>query len=440
MPSRLWWWYCAAVLALWAVDPEIRRLLEWHGSFHAFRVLAVVPLLATVPFFFSAFPRGRISSAPMLLLAWTWLGGFAYAAVMGWLFGQHASALYDFLQFTVPISIALWISVSGENVTGAFNRISTILLAIAVPVSLYGIVQYVMLPGWDAVWLQHVQGQYGMVTNGAWLPFEVRVFSTLNSPVPCAVFLATAFAFNLHRLKERSLLAHVAMFLCIVTLALTLVRSAWIALAVAAVVYLLLSGRPVRTAAVVAAFAVTVAVFFYYVSPWLAMQAGKDNLALRLQTFFSLQSDSSVNSRTATTEELLRQGIDEPLGQGLGLSGPAAEVSGVTSTADAVDGGFQARFSAMGFTGFGAYVATLLLAFGFTLGKWWKAKGSGDRDQREIMAVLMAVQALLVVMDFSVDSHAGFPGVLCWLAVGIALKPQTETVPEPATELAGSPA
>lgn len=423
--ARAAWAYCIALLVFWVFDSEMRRLLDWHGGFHASQVLSVVPLVALGAFAFATTYRGRLDvSSRMLALAWIWLGAFSYALAVGWLIGRGASAVYDFVQFVAPMFIAIWLAAGKETTEQAFRRIAAVILAIAVAVSAYGLVQFVLMPPWDASWMRGAMSIAGMTSIGRPHPFEVRVFSVLNSPEPCGAFLAAAIAFNLYRLNEKRLLPLAGMGLCVITLALTLVRSAWIASIVALVVYVAFSPRPRRALGAGFAVAVLVAGFFAFVSPWVAERAGHDVVAQRVQTFANLGGDSSARARIASTEDLLNAAVAYPIGEGLGMIGTAAQLSSVTQSVNSVDGGLQARLVEMGFAGFLGYVAALFCACVFVAARWQRARRSGDRTECEIMSVLLAVQAALIALDVSVDSHVNLTGALFWLTVGIALSPR----------------
>jgi putative inorganic carbon (HCO3(-)) transporter len=421
--SRILSVYCLALLAFWVVVPEIRRLIDWRlGAFHASQALALIPLLAMGVFALATAFRGLAdASRKLLFLAWIWIGAFTYACAVGLLVGRGGSAAYDFLQFVAPMFVALWLSASAEPRSRIFRRLSAVVLAMAVGVSAYGLVQFAALPPWDVYWMQHVTTVTHMASIGKPHPFEVRVFSVLNSPEPCGAFLAVAIALNLYRLSEKHFLPLAGLVLSVITLALTLVRSAWIGLIVAIAIYVIFCSKPARAISAVLGCSLLLAGFFTFASPWLAEQAGQDSFAQRVQTFANLENDTSAEQRTQSTEELISDAVAYPIGEGLGLIGTAAQLTSFTQSINSIDGGLQARLVEMGFAGFLGYVATVLLAFAFVLSRWWEARRCGDHTGKEAMSALLAAQAALIILDFSIDSHVSLSGVLFWLTVGIAL-------------------
>ncbi len=370
----------------------------------------------------------------MILLGWIWIGSFTYAGVVAFLLGNGSSAFYDFVQFVAPLFAGLWLSSIGQPTVTMFNRFSSLMLVLGTIVAAYGIFQWLAPPPWDVYWLQHVARDSGMDSTGLARPFELHVFSVLNSATPCAIFLAIAIALNLPRLKKGSILPALGLFVCVIALSLTLVRSAWIALAVGVVLYCLLSSNPWRTASATLVLSAVVLAFFAGVSPWLDSHAGKNSIVLRFQTFYHLNSDASVNARQGTTSELLSEAAEYPTGEGLGIAGTASQLTSFNERVYSIDGGFQARLVEMGFAGFAGYAATLLLAFSFGWAMWWKARQSGDLGRNDVMGALLAVQAMLIVLDFSLDSHNNLLGALFWVVVGIGCSPQNAVAARRATE------
>ncbi|MEM5591073.1 hypothetical protein AAHH67_03935 [Niallia circulans] len=62
------------------------------------------------------------------------------------------------------------------------------LSTIAVFLSIYGWIQYFYLPEWDKLWMENVE----MNSIGIAEPMNFRIFSTVNSPGPFALFLSIA--------------------------------------------------------------------------------------------------------------------------------------------------------------------------------------------------------------------------------------------------------
>ena len=425
------WIYCIALVCLWVVDPAIRRLLDWRVGFHASQILGIVPVLGVAALLFAAATHSRTAvSRPILLLAWIWTSSFAYAGVLGMLQGHGWSSIYDLLQFLAPMFVALWLACDTFDLVGRFQQFAGAMLCLGVMVSVYGLVQFLALPPWDATWIRQVATVNHMVTNGGAQSLDVRVFSVLNSASVCASFLAVVIVLNLHTLKGPKLATLAGLFLCIATLVLTLERSAWVSLVIATVVYVLLSPNAGRTIAVGITCCIGVVALFLVASPWLMNHSGENKVFARMLTFASLEKDASIHARVGSTYSLLGEAVEHPLGEGLGIIGPASQLTSFTGAINAVDGGFQARFAEMGFAGFAGYVACMLLAMFFVFQRWRWSSRSGLNAESDALAALLAVQVMLMVLDLSIDSHLGLLGVLFWATIGIALAERKARKPE----------
>src|SRR5262249_404417 len=113
---------------------------------------------------------------------------------------------------------------------------------ISVLVAVYGLVQYMTVPPWDAFWMRHVE----MNSIGLPLPLEIRVFSTLNSPGPTAQFFAFCVVAMLFVRKWRGMFKWPGVVIVTLCLLTTLVRSAWLILIVMMLVFVLTSASTMK--------------------------------------------------------------------------------------------------------------------------------------------------------------------------------------------------
>ena len=177
----------------------------------------------------------------------------------------------------------------------AHSTVRNVLLFGLPPLAAYAILQRVVpLSGWDQAWLDAVDfNSIGAPAEG-----EVRVFATLNSPGAFAPLLALSLLCYLTIRPRYPALALVGAGLVSVALALTYVRSAWIALMVAALAHVIASrGQSARrvfgAAAVVAAATLALA-------PVLPAAA---DVVDRFDTIGNLGDDRSATERSATVSE-----------------------------------------------------------------------------------------------------------------------------------------
>ena len=111
-------------------------------------------------------------------------------------------------------------------------------------IAAYAILQRVLpLSAWDQSWIDAT----GFNSIGAPAEGEVRVFATLNSPGAFAALLALSLLCFLTVRPRHPSLAAAGAGLVAIALALTYVRSAWIALIIAALAHVIASrGRSAR--------------------------------------------------------------------------------------------------------------------------------------------------------------------------------------------------
>ena len=194
------WVFAYAVLTIWALMPEVRRLVDWKVGYNSISVISILPLISVLPFGAAVlYARTRRIARSFAVCAWLWFGGFAFSFAVGLANGDLFAATYTFAGFLVPIFFGLWLVSVDVPTSVLFDKISGFLLVLAVPVALYGAFQYVALPAWDQAWMRHAS----ITSIGLPQPFLLRPFSTLNGPGPFADFLVAVLLLNLPRDRER---------------------------------------------------------------------------------------------------------------------------------------------------------------------------------------------------------------------------------------------
>lgn len=415
-----WRWYVPLVLAIWVLSPEVRRVYDWRTTFHSLSPFSLLPLASLVPGFFllrSQWSRFGVTGRRVMGL---WTLAFGYAFMIAYLQHSSLSAIYAAALFVVPLFLYALLSAgsSGEDISVTYERIAKVILWLAVFSSLYGIYQYIAPPAWDVYWAQqaNIEGSQGITES-----FNFRIFGTLNSTGPFAGFLVFAILMNLPRLRLSRWWNGLMLVPCIIALALTSVRAGWLAVAVGIILYLLLS--PQRRSTLMSLG--TIAVAFALVGAGLLSTVGFTNGALatnsltsRVSSLQNLSNDSSVRDREAVTAEALHTGIDEPLGQGIGVVGTSAKLSG--GQADSLDNGYLARFLEMGVPGTSLYLLAILVALFASFKTYRSYLRSGNGDTANIGAIALTVQLVLMVLEVGADSHNGFAGMLFWMSLFFA--------------------
>jgi putative inorganic carbon (HCO3(-)) transporter len=407
--------YCASTLAIWVLAPFLRRVIDWKTHFSAISPLAALPILILVPaaaMVWSARPRKAAKAFEVVISLW--LLGFGYALVVAILAGHILGGIYTFVQFTLPVGFAYWIATSTDDAEIWYQRISKTLIVLAVVSGLYGVIQYIVLPPWDAAWMQSI----AMRSNGIALPFEVRVFSMLNSPGTFAAFLTVATVTYLPRLNFRSAALLLPVF---AGLGLSLVRAGWVVLPLAILVFALLTTRRRQLLKGVAAF-VGVGVIGIALLTFLGATGIGSVLQTRLATLSDIGNDESASNRAVQMSEALAAGIADPEGGGLGSIGVGTRLNSVQESASALDSGYLCRFVEMGVAGTVAFLGGLGFALSAAVRVWRGAIRAGDGRLQDLAAVAIALQVAMLALNLFGDADFGLGAIVTWVSLALILR------------------
>jgi putative inorganic carbon (HCO3(-)) transporter len=294
--------------------------------------------------------------------------------------------------------------------------------------SVYALVQFISPPPWDAMWIY----ASGFLAAGLPYPYTLRAWGTMNSPGPFADFLVCTILLALPLVNWRKPLALVATLVCCIGLALTFVRANALVLGACLAIYLFFSPRRTEIGLGIGGIVLAVALVVG-LAPTIAGETGTrfvDRLTDRFNTIDTLDTDVSVSTRQLEIEAGLTLAIAEPLGQGLGTIGTAAKLDGGQGEAITVDSGYVSRFEALGYLGMFGYLIVTIGGLARSLVQAIGVASQGERERAVVVVAAVTVQAALVAIDFAVDSHSAFDGILFWLALATAfgyLAPENAT-------------
>jgi putative inorganic carbon (HCO3(-)) transporter len=418
--SRMWW-YTLSVLVLWIVNPELRRLHDWAFGFSQVEIISLLPLVSLGPHVWSLTMGGGWKRLPpaMAMAAWCWIGGFLYAFLLALLNGNLFAGTYSFLTFVVPIGLGLWVAADQTPMSVSYVRITKVLFGLTTILSVYGIIQYVFLPPWDAFWLQNVSAQ-GALSFGKPFPYQVRVFSMLNSPGPFGSFMACMLLMSFPTIgpPRTSLLAQMPFWL--IAFGLSLDRSGWLMFAVGLFVFVCLSPRPAMVVTMIAASTALLAILLTVLPGVIGNDMIFTSINDRLGSFSSLESDDSAEQRQALIGNGLEDFLSAPLGRGLGITGTSAKLGEAGATLD-YDNGFLARLIEMGVPGSLLYGSTFAVMFFALLRLWRRAKRNADAAIQGVAAMAIGLEFALLSLLVSGDV-SGLLVLLLWLLVCMAVQ------------------
>jgi putative inorganic carbon (hco3(-)) transporter len=382
---------------LWLIAPGIRRVLGMSGEYLSADPLALVPFLATAAVALIELSRTALPTRVRGLLA---------LAAAGYLIGvplgvqSPQAAVFALLAYgSALLAVTLGLADAGRE-----PALSRALLVLAVPLSAYGFDQYFGgLPEWDRIWLESVD----FVATGAPEEGRIRVFSTLNSPGTLAAVLGLAIVAGLAR-PALGVWRAAAIGATFVALALTYVRSAWLAIMAAGLAYVVLTrGRGAGRVALAAAGCVLLVAALTALSP-----ATADAISDRFGTLGSLEEDRSANERVDLRLSLVPAAASTPLGHGLGQVGEATRL-GATGGLTASDNGYLALLYQVGPIGFLLVAVAIAGLTAPLFRRVWRERG------RDPVGVFLATALVfLLVLLAAGDVLYGVTGVAFWYLLG----------------------
>jgi putative inorganic carbon (hco3(-)) transporter len=389
----------SALWLIWLLTPFLRRLFLLGEPIQRADPLALAPFLVTAAVIVLELSQVELSRRTRRMLLFV-VGGYALGLPVGLLYGPSA-AIFAFFAYVT----ALGCFVIGYREADQKRLILPTVLMIVTPVlALYAFRQYYLpLPQWDRIWQRTADiNSVGSPDTG-----RVRVWSTLNSPGTFSLVLGTA-ALALVTWRRLTPLKVVAALAVFGALALTYVRSAWVAvvfalLAVVVVTHGTAMKRVVPMVLVLAALA-PVAL------------GGSTGAALteRFNTFGGLGTDTSAQARTSTPSALVPVALRTPIGTGLGSAGEPSRLKSA-ATLRYTDNGLLSLMAQVGPVGFLVVMSVVLMAIVTAWRNAWRRASATD-------VLAFGVLAFLAVTLFAGDQLYGIGGMIFWYMAGLAMR------------------
>lgn len=390
----------------WLLTPFVRRLLDLVVEAPGSDPLSVLPFLATLALAAMEIRNDRLDRRARTVLGLAALGIlFGLPAGMG---VDPAAASFAALAYVAGLSALVlgW----GDGIrSGRGSSLEKALFVALIPLAIYAILQYFFpLAEWDAQWVDSGE----LASLGAPQEDHIRVFSTLNAPFTFAIVLVAGILLSLGRQRDlRPVLLSILPL--VLALALTFVRSAWLALVVGLLVFAAAArGR--------AALQVVTVVAVCMVG-LLAIGEGNPTTGAFTERVTSLgnpEEDVSTQSRLRTTNRLLSESVTRPLGAGIGQAGLAVRLEESDDGGpETVDNGYLALLYQSGPFGLLLVVAALIGCLAAAV----RALRRGPPGDRRGRAALLATFVMLLVALASADVFFGLPGAVLWYLGGLAL-------------------
>jgi putative inorganic carbon (hco3(-)) transporter len=392
--------------AIWLLSPMLRRLLALVEGTPSADPLALLPFLATGLLALIEMRQSMLSREARITLELA-CAGFLIGAPMGLVADPQACA---FALVAYLAGLAAFVLGWGDGREGRLNLVKALTFLLP-PLAVYGVFQYFFpLTSWDTNWLETVHLQ----SIGSPQEDHIRIFSTLNSPGTFALVAAVGILLFLGVRRSASLSIPITALL-VMALALTFVRSAWLALALGVIIFVSAS-RSKSAGRIVGVIAIGLI--------GLVLVGGSNPTTSafteRLTSLGDVGKDESAQQRLSSSSKLLPEAVSKPIGAGVGQAGLAVTLGGGEtdgSGIQTIDNGYLALIYQCGLIGglliFAAIARSVMAAT--------KAIGSEQRriSRAAAASVLAGIVALLLGLA-ATDILYGITGAFFWYLAGVA--------------------
>jgi hypothetical protein len=403
-----------SMVIFWFIAPFIRRLIQYRTGFVNADPLSVAPFVATAAMAAAELGRTRLSAPATRTLA-SVAAGFLIGVPVG-LAAAPVAAVFAIFGYLAGLSAAVIGYAEGSE--GRPSSVGRAIRGALVVISLYAVVQTtVAVPPWDQKWLDTVQ----LTSVGGGDLGPLRAFGPLNAPGTLAGVLGLGLVWYLGD-RRADLSSAVACVVILAGLALTSVRSAWVALAAAGIAHLVVT-RGRSTQRVLGAVLGTIVV----VGVLAGANPSAGSVVERVATFGTLSQDTSARARYQTPSELILPAATAPLGHGSGVTGEAARLAGGSSELRYPDNAYLSVLLQSGPIGFVLVIAALVSIVGTA---WRLARHSRPRSSEA--ETCFAVIVYVLVLMIGGDHFYGAVSILFWLVVGYVLGLHRRSVDHPA--------
>lgn len=376
------WW-------MWFLTPLVRRLADYRSSFTDPSPILLAPylvLLITLVTLGKHLPKiNRQGGLPFILS----FIGILYAYLVGLIQASPIEVTIALLEWLVPVLFGFHLFANWRNYPSYRQNIERTFVWGVLVMGIYGIIQYLVAPDWDGMWLTNT----GMVSAGSPEPLEIRVWSTMHSPGVFAVFMMVGL---LMLLNKQGVLSRSASVIGYLTFLLTLVRGAWVMWFVGLLTHIsfLKSNLQIRIIIIITVLALGVI-------PLTTVEPFAERINPRIETLFNLETDQSSDDR----QDLYRQEIDSALTNVVGNGMKKQEI---------LDSGIIDILSSLGWFGGIFYLGGILLLI---LRLFQDARFNLD----PFISIARAISFCSLVGLIFGRQQIGAPGVILWGFLGLGM-------------------
>jgi hypothetical protein len=383
--------YVQYSLWTWFLAPLVRRLVDWRFGYTEPNFVLLAPLLVSAVAAFTLILPNRRPSARIPVSFVLCGAAIFYGFVVGMALSPSAETVYGLFNWLCPMLFGLHLFFTWTQHQQYPAAISRVFLWAILLLGLYGLFQYFAPPIWDRYWLENnlLGGQ--SLSFGRPEPFQIRVWSTLNSPGPFANFMVVGLLLLFSLRSFVKLPAAIAGYF---SLLLSLVRTAWLSWFVGLFVFL----RKSNPRVIVRVLALGVLLILCLL-PWINDPRVSHLLGDRLDTFSDVRQDDSFQQRLSMYRVLASDALAHPFGYGL---------SNETNLHDvAIDSGILSLLFSLGWIG--------TLAFASGVASMFLVSPASPAVNQDFPRVSKAIAIALLCQIVGGNIFVGVTGLLFWI-------------------------
>jgi hypothetical protein len=381
--SFTWW--------VFFLTPFIRRVADFRSGFtDPSPMLLAPPLVAmvTVVTFYRNLPKANEQGGlPFVLSAMAVFYGF----LIGLINGSPVSAITSFMIWVSPILFGFHLLVNWRDYPDYRQNIQRTFLWGVLVTATYGVYQYLVAPEWDRFWLVETKLYTSM---GKPEPLGLRVWSTMNSPLHFATVMIPGIILLF---IGQGVLRFPGLVLGILSLLLTLVRTAWGGwmVSLVALIGFLKGIVQMRLIALLLVIAILVV-------PLSTVEPFAQVIQARVTSLTNVKEDQSARDRTALYGVVLDDALKEYIGKGNGTLRP-------------IDSGFLEMILTLGWLGTLPYVSGMFLLF------YSVFQGSKSSTSDPFASATRAIAFGFLPMLAGSNVIVGISGMVFWGFLGLGM-------------------
>jgi hypothetical protein len=393
----------------WFLAPLLRRLVDWQFGFEDQNMVLLAPFLVTAIAGITLIRERRNVTGSQTAPFYLCMAGVSYGFLVGVIrWKLHASSaeslggvVYCLFMWLAPLLFGLHLLLRWRDYDEQKQAILKCFTWAVLLLGAYGVYQYIAPPPWDRAWLEGLPGGYENLSFGHPAPFEIRVWSTSNSPGTFAIIMLAGLIL-LFGARTRYKFAFVAVGY--LSFLLSLVRTAWLAWLVA-IILLVTSyrGAPLRR------FILGLLLLPVALLPLMLIPEIEQTVQDRIHSMQDLKGDESFQDRKMMYQHLTSELLGEP--SGIGLLNSNLSVDGFT-----LDSGVMQTLFMLGFAGAALFGSGILLAcVALTRRRLREGLPALSPEQIAYRAIILASLAKLIGENVFVNVG----GIVFWICIGL---------------------